>query len=342
MNSVKNNIFIKSDDFNSQTAYLSSVALKNGEKVSNEQIIAVIETSKKVIEVVSTFEGHIYFYVEEGESFDIKEPLAFVSPELLKRWDKSEKKVEPSSVGFTLKGKSLAARFGIKFEDFSRKTIIKEEDVLNYLKSKNIEIKSFETQFHLAEENLSPNTYTSCVSVAFDFGLLQKRIKHEKEKLKSSINADALFSFATHSLLKKYELLSSYMDGSELILLKNCPVGIYISDENKKGSTYVLNEFDLKTLASTAERAYEIYRNYLNNDVEENVQRSAFIISNMMNLDIQSLQPMLKKGTVATLGLASADRHGDYLVTLAFDHRFFDGGYAARFLNELKVCIEKF
>lgn len=340
MSSDKNMIYVNSDDFNSRTVYLASLALKNGEKVEKEQIVAVVETSKKVIDIASSFDGYIYYFFKEGESFSLTEPLATVSPAPLKDF-KITKVTSSNSEGFTLKAKKLAERFNLSKENFKGMKSIKEEDVLFLMKESKIEVNAFESHLVLAEENLAANDYTSSVSVSFDMTLLNAKLKSESEALKKNVSIDSLFSHAAHKMLQNFERLSSYIENTDLIVLGSCPVGIYISEENKKASTYILEESVLQNLDSTVDRFYDIYRNFLNNDIEGKVQRSAFFISNMMSMNVKAITPMLKKGTVATLAIASPDKNGEYVVTLAFDHRLLDGSYAARFLNALKIFIEK-
>lgn len=339
MNSVNNTILVQSDDFNSHTVYLASVALKNGDEVKKEQIVAIVETSKKVIEVVSPFDGYIYFYQTEGEQFNVHEPLAVVSDVRLQEWTKPSQ-VAKEGEGYTLKAKRLAEKFHLQVSDFKGKTIIKEEDVITELKKRNIVYKSFEAQLILAEENLAPNSYVSSITVSLNDSKFQDYLRRETSALKKAVNADAAFVFAVHTVLKKYEKLTSFVDGNQLITLGECPVGLYISDEHKKGATYVVDGAHCSSLEKIVDRLYEVYRNYLNNDIETTIQRSAFYISNMMTMNVLSLSPMLKSGTVATLGIASPF-NGQFNVTLAFDHRLMDGGYVARFLNDLKLFLEE-
>lgn len=339
MNVVNRTILVQSDDFNSHTVYLASVALKNGDEVKKEQIVAIVETSKKVIEVTSPFDGYIYFYQAEGDQFNVHDPLAIVSDVQLQQWAKPSP-VKSDGEGYTLKAKKLAEKFHLKVSDFSGKKLIKEDDVIAELKKRNIVFKNFEAQLNLAEENLATNSYVSNITVSFDESKLQAYLKRETSTLKKAVNADAALVFAVHSVLKKYEKLTSYIDGHQLITLGDCPVGLYISDEHKKGATYVVGASDCSSLEKVVDRLYEVYRNYLNNDTETTIQRSAFYISNMMTMNVLSLSPMLKTGTVATLGIASPF-NGQFNVILAFDHRLMDGGYVARFLNDLKLFIEE-
>lgn len=340
MNSTNQFIHISNDDFNSHTVFVASAAVKNGDKVEKEQIIAVVETSKKVLEVVSPYDGFIYFFYSEGEQFKVSDPLAVVSQKKLDQWSLPKAGDKDDNAGFTLKARKLAGKFNLEKEDFKGKNQIKEEDVITLLSSRGITIRNFESQIRLAEENLAPVTYVSSVTVSFDFARLQDFIAAETTRLKKNVNSDAVFIFAVHSILKKYEKLTSLLDDSQLITLGNCPVGIYISDEHKKGATYVVDGSECSSLEKTVDRLYDVYRNYLNNDIESTVQRCAFFISNMMTMNVSLLNPMLKSGTAATMGIASPD-NGRFNVTLAFDHRLLDGGYAARFLNDLKNFIEQ-
>jgi pyruvate/2-oxoglutarate dehydrogenase complex dihydrolipoamide acyltransferase (E2) component len=184
--------------------------------------------------------------------------------------------------------------------------------------------------------------FTSYISTPFSYEKLLAKQNKKSADLKKNISTDVLFVYYVHESLKVFDKLSSYIDESDLVKMNNFPVGIYISDINKSGVSYVLLKDQLNDMDITADKIYEIYKAFVTGTVYGNKSmHSAIYISNMMNLNVSSFVPLLKKRTCATLAISSPDAAGSYNVGLTFDHRIMEGAYVASFLSDLKMRIEK-
>lgn len=117
--------------------------------------------------------------------------------------------------------------------------------------------------------------------------------------------------------------------------MNECPVGIYLSDKDKSGTSFVLGKSSLKDPGITTEKLFEFQKAFLTNKFSAETEGHAcFYISNLMNYNVSSFIPMLKKKSCATLGISSS------FIGLSFDHRVVEGSYVASFLNELKKIVE--
>lgn len=346
MNEINHHyLYVPSEDFNSKSCLISSLLFKNGEAVKIDDLLLVVETSKKTIEIHAPISGFFYYIVEENIEINIQNAIAIISTALLtdKTLQKLLIKKETNSMArISSKATKYLEKYNVDPSNFKDLEDVKIEDVKKYLKEVNfLETTDYLTRKTLMEENLSPNLYTCYVSTFFRFDKLLAKLKEKTSELKKNITVDVLFIYYVHETLKDFSKLSSYIDETELVKLTHCPVGIYVSDKGKQGISFVLTKDNLRDMSNTADTIYEIYKTYLTNSgTDKGVMQAAFYISNMMNLNVSNFVPMLKKRTGATLGISSPDHLGYFNVGLTFDHRITEGSYVATFLNELKKKIE--
>lgn len=338
-----NYVYVDSDDFNTLSFLVTDLFFKNGDKIKKNHHLASAETSKKNIDIVSSSEGYCYSRYNVGDEVKIKNFFAIVSSEELpsSKADELLNATSEKMVHVSLKAKKYIEKFHLETKDFPSQKEIKLSDVLENLKSKKgIEIENFKQEIARSEERMNSTEYNSFVSVEFSNEKLLNSLKASSIKVNKEVGVDALFLHCIYNVLKSYPKLSSYVDGSELVHLKNYPVGLYVSEKNKSGETFVLSENELRNLEDTVDQVYSIYKSYLSGMPLGRSLHSGLFVSNLMPMNVVQFIPLLKKSTTATLGISSPNSSGNFNVGLSFDHRIIDGSYAASFLNDLKLNIE--
>lgn len=144
---MKDNIFVvmvPQLGVNDQTTTIVEWHIQDGERVTTGNPICTLETAKATFEMESETTGYLLYLVNAGEEVKINQPIALIGPELealanekRKYIKQAEKNVDQTdnpqdTIKATLKAKELAKKLGIDLSLIPVKTIIREQDVLDY------------------------------------------------------------------------------------------------------------------------------------------------------------------------------------------------------------------
>ncbi len=110
-----------------------------GEAVTKGQVIARIETTKALIEVVAEADGYIWPLIEVGETVQVGKVFAVITetPTQPSKLPKDEEIDTSPEQGrqWTRKAELLAKRYGIRLEDIPAVGVIQEADVERFIQS---------------------------------------------------------------------------------------------------------------------------------------------------------------------------------------------------------------
>jgi sugar O-acyltransferase (sialic acid O-acetyltransferase NeuD family) len=112
--------------------------------VKKGQVICVIETTKAVFDVEASYGGYLFYLLSEDEEGTFGNPLAIISEiddvnikteyfSLIHKSDHAN--VDVKTKRYTKKALLVAKRHGINIDDVKNSGMIKEADVLDYIKS---------------------------------------------------------------------------------------------------------------------------------------------------------------------------------------------------------------
>ncbi len=142
------------DDF----VILNNYLFQEGDKVTTDEIVAIVESTKMSIDINTDHGGHFFPLCEEGAEIKVNEPLGYIFETMeelnhFKAIYTSPKESSPleekgvSSGKVTKKAKELLKRHSLSLEDIKPESgILREKDVLNFLASKNTDVKFPEYQ----------------------------------------------------------------------------------------------------------------------------------------------------------------------------------------------------
>ena len=120
------------DDF----VTVGSWHVKTGDKIEKDQIIASIESTKEIQELLSEFDGYIKCLVDAGEEVKVGEEIAFVSDNLgILSKEATNEEVSSSNFQATKKAIELAKEHNIDLSKLGIDGIIREKDVLKSIDS---------------------------------------------------------------------------------------------------------------------------------------------------------------------------------------------------------------
>lgn len=337
-------IQLSSNDFNTSVFLITETHFKNGDQVKKNDLLAVAETSKKSIDIISDTEGFFYSDFNAGDEVKIDQIFAIISTEKLSAVQVKEMFTVKAQPGHhvSLKAQKYLKKFHVSADDaLGVDGEVKLKDVLEILKEKKgIVITDYAKEIEKSEDVMSSTQFNSFVSVDFSEQYLQISLAENSKKLKKEVGVDSYFCHCLHKVIGKYPKFSSYLDGNELVGLTHFPVGLYISDGVKAGETFVIPGESLEKLSEAVDQVYSVYKTYISGgSLGENLHSGIFI-SNLRSMNVSHFIPLLKKNTTATLAVSSAGANGKYNVGVTFDHRLIDGYYASLFLNDLKKEIE--
>ena len=128
---------------NDENGKLITWTIANGEKVSKNDIICEVETTKAVADVEAEENGYLFHLVELNEIINISVPIAVIaeSPDFDINSISEEEEVT-KTLKWTKKAKILATKHGIDIEKvFKDGDYVKEMDVIKLIEGNKLEVK---------------------------------------------------------------------------------------------------------------------------------------------------------------------------------------------------------
>lgn len=267
--------------------------------------------------------------------------------------------------GISPRAKKLAAEKGIK--DFSRMTAsgaenrILEEDVIRFIESGAATGEKRVVKLPKIRKVIAKNMMNSLQSTAqltmssvFNASGIQacrERFKSEQGAMKGVTIGD-LILFATARTLKEFPYMNAWMPSDdEAIEFADVNLGCAVDTERGLMVPTIMNagnrslldiSNDLKEMAGACRTG---------NISPDKLKEGTFTVSNLGAFGIRTFTPVLNPPQVGILGVGAIDymmkKTKDGIVcypgcslSLTVDHRYVDGGPAARFLKKLCENLE--
>ena len=347
--------------------------VESGSRVSQNQTVAEIETSKATAEVTVEQAGLLEIIVQVGATVAVGAPLAYVGADAaaIDVW-KTSQKVAKANVGTaisaTAKAKALAERHGIDLALVAAETSaesVKEADVQRYLdRHRPAALAPVGRQHYHVVGSLSPhqpavadNLRTSLshgIFTTLDFTLeldaplaiLSNRLV--EGKYVSLLNL-VLLSIA--QVLPKFPLLTTVVDGTRLLRYGAMDIAFVARSLDGRLFTPVVRGVDGLDLDGIARECMRLSKQAMRGRLAaEDIDGAAFTVSLIPNAGVSAFVALPATGQSAILSIG-AERHELSLVrgevterrvttaVLTYDHALADGIYAAEFLTELNQAL---
>lgn len=132
--------YLPSEDINEEEATIFITSFKSGDYVKKSQIIYELETTKAVVEVEAEEEGYVFYNIESGHRVKVGSLVCVISSnhdfKMVSLQEESAEKVDEGTKEFRLtkKAKEIVEKYRIDIEGLDLKGIIREVDILKYVK----------------------------------------------------------------------------------------------------------------------------------------------------------------------------------------------------------------
>ncbi len=325
------------EDFNSSHAIIHKKIVDEGARISSEESIALLETSKKTIEIMAEIDGHIYWLVSEGDKVANGEIIAINSSNLLskdevKKLAKIDRELDNLSNDISFKASKLCKELGVSQAEINDNKIKSDDDVFQYLKKKRgLSVSTLSSQQKNLSLSLMENQYVSFVSIEVEKQSIQKKRKELSDKYNIEISLDSMLLLAIRNSMEKFIQISMWIYNDQCFQDLNKNIGVYITRGIANG---VPVELSGKS-QNVVEISLSLFEQISAIESGTGLQRlpCSIYLSNLTNTKSKIVIPMLKKATSSTVVVTISE--DKYLLGMSFDHRIFEGNYASAFLIEV-------
>ena len=360
-----------------ETCTLIKWMVRTGDPVSVGEHIAVVETDKATMDIISPVEGYLLEQVyEQGDTAPTLVPIAFIGErpgEVSNPWIQR--------IGASPRSKRRAREFGIDMSNLrgtGQGGNIVERDVLLAAQQKRpnvseavpsvaYEREALDTEAYktialdgirrLASERLMhsmQNTVQYTLNMkanAESLLLLRKRMKEDAELC--SVTLGDMVMWATAKALTQFGRVNSVWVEGIVRQYRDVNLGMAVHTERGLIVPVIAsaNRLSLLELSREAKRLAEATRR--NELAPSALQNGTFTVTNLGPHGITSFTPVLNYPQVGILGVSKLDLYPEHdgsgiryvdkmTLSLTVDHQIIDGAYGAEFLGRVSEIIEHF
>lgn len=339
------------------TAEIIKWHVRPGEKVSKDQTMVTVETTKSLVDIPSPVNGVIdKIHVKKSEEINVDQPMiSFITNEIIQK-TKTETPVSRKTSKQTHiineskiskaqpAARHLAKHLNIDLNQINTKKIISIEDVLNINQSQTDKVLPKRRRQMCELATISHNSVTSSTVT-------------EIVDIHSWLDKNDFFAYVlkiiSETLLKHPPLNSHYIPNKKFIQYTD-KVDLGIAMQTKDG-------LFVPKIQNTQNLSIDNIRNELeflktkaqNQELElHNTYQPTFIVSNFGSLGAgQFGTPMILPPAVCTLAIGSIFKnpvnikesiklHNHLPISLSFNHRVVYGAEAIYFLKDLKENLQ--
>ena len=185
----------------------------------------------------------------------------------------------------------------------------------------------------------------------------REKHKHDFEKREhTKITFTPMFFECIASVIKRFPLINSSIDGDKIIIKKDINIGMATALPNGNLIVPVIKNVDHLNIVGLAKAVNTVAHNARNSQLKPgDTQDGTFTITNVGTFGSLTGTPIINQPQVAILAIGTIRKrpvvietpHGDtigirsmMIVSLSFDHRIIDGALGATFLSEVVREIE--
>lgn len=352
---------------------------QDGETVEAEEPVAIIETSKIVVEVESPASGTFYKTQPVGSTVSVGEVIALivqqdenapVISEVIKSPGVEEKPSERVTEAIDKRvlasplAKKLAKQHDIDLAQITRSGhggVITKKDVLVYLKQNPVERddeeiipltgwrKVMADRMHYSLQTMAQLTTITEADFTELINLRKKLISEGKDRISFTV----FIVKAVTQALKKYPIMNSSLVDGKIIIKKYHNIGVAVAREKQGLIVPVIHRADEKSLTKLNQVISEMVNNARTGNLSiKDVTGGTFTVTNVGSLGGTMSTPIINPPESAILGVGAITKKpvviNDEIVIrsiaylcLSYDHRFIDGAPAIGFLQQIKQFLQE-
>ncbi|RLI35909.1 2-oxo acid dehydrogenase subunit E2 [Candidatus Bathyarchaeota archaeon] len=352
---------------------------QDGETVEAEEPVAIIETSKIVVEVESPASGTFYKTQPVGSTVSVGEVIALivqqdedapVISEVIKSPGVEEKPSERVTEAIDKRvlasplAKKLAKQHDIDLAQITRSGhggVITKKDVLVYLKQNPVERddeeiipltgwrKVMADRMHYSLQTMAQLTTITEADFTELIKLRKKLISEGKDRISFTV----FIVKAVTQALKEYPIMNSSLVDGKIIIKNYHNIGVAVAREKQGLIVPVIHRADEKSLTKLNQVLSEMVNNARTGNLSiKDVTGGTFTVTNVGSLGGTMSTPIINPPESAILGVGAITKKpvvvDDEIVIrsiaylcLSYDHRFIDGAPAIGFLQQIKQFLQE-
>ncbi len=366
-------INVPQESVNDDFLTLLTVAVKNGDHVTPDMVIAELETSKAVIEVRTEKAGYIISFVKEqtdvkigSKMFEIyDEPiteevlisLKVPEKESLQKVKEGNSKDEQKVYNTKFSKAALAylKQHKLNVAEFAHLEFVTTKDIITVpkLPAQNITKAKVQTP---QDRELEIKKISSSKKIEYDY-LYSVNSSSVISRISTVINlkSNAILKTTQHfiystplpsviqevsKLLVKYPNLNSYFLNGEQAFYTSVDVGFALDDGKNGLKVATIFNSNTASLEAIEEQISELSLKYAGNKLSvKELTSSTFTITDLFNTNTVDFHPLVNNNNSAILGISGLSDH-KFKLDLSFDHRVTSGKEVSQFLDELKYRLD--
>lgn len=359
-------ILIPQINANENAYTIREILCEEGDKVEENRVIALVSSSKSVVEIRCTEIGYIHILKKNYDEVSVNQILAFIFEDkneydlYIKK--ESEKNANGKTAEYTLTklAKQFAIENGITEDEIKKigKKLIKTSDLEEILKTReNNHIKYITlSQNQKAVANTVINSMQNIPQafqlVKVECSKCQEAIKHLTEKMGTPVGYSELMVVMLQEMFEDYPIFFSKYEGDKIRLSDEPCIGVTV-DVGNGLFIPVIKASQAKNIEEVVELMYEYKFKAFSGDFNaECLDGGNISVSLNTETGVVCVVPFIVPGQVAMISigavmteLAYDENHNIverqyFNMGLAYDHRIINGFQAMNFTNELIRRLE--
>jgi 2-oxoglutarate dehydrogenase E2 component (dihydrolipoamide succinyltransferase) len=231
--------------------------------------------------------------------------------------------------------------------------------------SGNVEIVEMDRMRRLIADHMVRSKHTSPHVTSFteadvtNMVMWRDKVKKDFEKREGTrITFTPLFIEAIVRCIKKFPLINSSLDGTNIIIKKDINIGMATALPSGNLIVPVIRNADQLNLVGLAKQVNQLAENARNNKLRpEDIADGTFTMTNVGSFGSLMGTPIINQPQVAILAVGAIKKrpvvietpHGDSIairhmmyLSMSYDHRIVDGSLGATFLTAVAHELENF
>ena len=319
---------------------------QNGDKVSVDDEILDLETSKTAIILTAEKTGYIEYLCDVDQKVSVGQLILKIhankkdidsqaAGKIIEPSETQSYKLSKSANEYATKNKidlsklHLSGMVSLK----KLKSLLEDEPTLQSTTNDRLSSLSISLSKSNEIKALSPVNSSGLVStISIDICIKDNR------NLKNGLLKEIIFE--SSRLLHKFPLLNAFFSNDVIKLHSNINIGFAVDiDDGLKVLT--IEDTDKKQYSEVIQEVDSLVEKYLDKKLTiSNITSSTFTITDLSDYGVKSFVPLVNINQSAMLGVSSINNLGVFELSLSFDHRVTEGKYVATFLQSLKTRIE--
>ena len=366
-------ILVPQTNVNDETVLIVEWHIEDGVWADKGDLIVTVETSKAAEEIYVESAGHVFRLAAVGDELLVGASLAYLSDDP-DGDDKMKGNIEldKKEINATAKARALAESHNVDLNSLGIKGIITESHIINVIeKTKSEGGKSISPQKNRLKISNTreltrhqqataravlmsqKNTASTFLQGDADVTSAEIRLAELAAQYEIPLSITDLLIYVTARTLRHFPSLNATLSGNTVSEFTDVHLGIAIEIKDNL-VIFPLRNTDETGIIDIAVSRMEGTMNVMRGTVKaESLADGTFTVSVLSNPNLNHHVPILYPGQSGILGagavrnVATSNQPGEMTIyrslglTVTYDHRHINGGYAAAFLQEIADGLAK-